>query len=112
MTKTERLKIHSWLRSEYGNANSCSSLECDGLSKKYNWALKKGKEYEKNISNYRKLCIRCHKKYDMRWNNFNPVSDRGVNICVKRDVHLLLKVRAAKEGLTISELVSKLLKLK
>jgi len=35
---------------------------------------------------------------------------RGINVEIKRDVHKSLKVRAAKEGLTISEMIKVLLK--
>ena len=31
--------------------------------------------------------------------------EKGINIEIKRDVHRLLKVRAAEEGLTVSETI-------
>lgn len=38
------------------------------------------------------------------------MEDRGINVEIKRKVHTRLKVRAAKERLTISQLIDRLLK--
>lgn len=65
ITRNEYLSIHNWIRQNYGRANSCSSKKCSKQSTMYQWALKKGKMYCKNISHYKMLCRICHSKYDM-----------------------------------------------
>ena len=59
---TKYQAIHCWLRTNYGKANHCTF--CGGLFKKYQWALKKGFLYERNVNNYLQLCVSCHIKYD------------------------------------------------
>ena len=39
--------------------------DCASKSKTFQWALKKGKDYEKNVDNFLQLCSSCHKKYDI-----------------------------------------------
>lgn len=56
--------IHQWLAKNFGKANMCEGEQCNGKSKVYDWALKKGKDYEKNRDNFINLCRSCHKKYD------------------------------------------------
>ena len=55
--------IHYWLNRNYGKANHCDF--CKNPSKRYDWALKKGYNYEKNRNNYFQLCKKCHANYDM-----------------------------------------------
>ena len=57
--------IHCWIRYHYGSANKCENKKCKSENIKwFEWALKKGKEYEKNIKNFKQLCGSCHKIYD------------------------------------------------
>jgi len=62
ISRAEHLNIHEWLRKKYGRANKC--IFCSVEGKRYEWALLKGKRYEKNIENYIMLCPSCHRKYD------------------------------------------------
>ena len=64
MNTDSKSAIHSWLRYHYGNATKCTGEDCSGKSQTVEWALRKGKEYEKNKDNFRMLCISCHRKYD------------------------------------------------
>ena len=57
-------KIHCWLRYHYRKANHCDNPECPKTCKYFSWALKKGKELEKNRDNFIQLCYSCHTKYD------------------------------------------------
>jgi len=57
-------KVHGYLHHHYGNATYCSNPDCPGESINYQWALKKGCDYEKNIENFIQLCVPCHKRYD------------------------------------------------
>ena len=61
--KIKYINLHRWIRNNYGNAIKCEF--CDGLkAKRFEWALKKGCEYKKNINNFIQLCPSCHRKYD------------------------------------------------
>jgi hypothetical protein len=57
--------IHNWLVNEFGKATICESEFCSGKSKTYDWALIKGKEYERNRDSFHQLCRSCHVLYDM-----------------------------------------------
>lgn len=57
--------FHIWLKYRHGKANHCENQDCNGKSKKYEWALIKGKTYEHKRENYMQLCKSCHVKYDM-----------------------------------------------
>ncbi len=57
--------IHQWLKCNYGKASCCENKKCTYKTpKRFEWALVKGKSYEKNIQNYIQLCPSCHRKYD------------------------------------------------
>lgn len=62
-TNSEYVIIHRWLRESFGSANKCE-LCMQKDSKVYDWALKKGFEYEKKRDNFMQLCRSCHAKYD------------------------------------------------
>ena len=59
------MAVHAWLWSRYGKADRCESKDCNGKSKRYEWALKKGKECKRRRSHFIRLCRSCHHKYDM-----------------------------------------------
>lgn len=50
--------------------------------------------------------------YSILYYSIDMNKERGATVAVKRDIHRLLKIRAAQEGLSISELIKKLLKIK
>lgn len=54
--------VHRWLYRNFGKANHCES--CCGEAKRYEWALIKGKSYEKRRDSFWQLCSSCHQKYD------------------------------------------------
>lgn len=58
--------LHWWIRRHHGSASKCENKECREESKVFEWSLKKGKKYNKDISNYWQLCRKCHFKYDLR----------------------------------------------
>ena len=57
--------IHKWLLDKFGTATKCESKTCNGKSKNYQYALNKGKNYERKRENFKMLCASCHRKYDM-----------------------------------------------
>lgn len=65
LTKIKYIEIHKWLSKNYGKAAYCSNEKCQFVSpKRFEWALKTGKEHGKDISLYISLCPSCHRKYD------------------------------------------------
>lgn len=67
MTPEERnySNVHIWLAKTYGKASKCENDKCENIApKRYEWALKRGFSYEKNINNFLQLCPSCHRKYD------------------------------------------------
>lgn len=70
----EYRRVHGWLSYNFGTAKRCESPTCSGESKKYQYALIKGKEYSKVRENFMMLCISCHLKYD--WDESKRTSMR------------------------------------
>lgn len=64
INKKEYVEIHRWISTNYGKANLCTN-GCKN-KKKYEWALIKGKKYQRNVKNFFQLCTSCHAKYDKR----------------------------------------------
>ena len=60
LTLEEYSSIHGWIKTRLGKANKCTSPICKGISKKFEWALKKGCIYERNTKNFISLCKSCH----------------------------------------------------
>jgi len=57
--------IHHWMLNHYGNATKCENKKCQSKNpKRYEWALRKGKQYERDRNNFIQLCPSCHRKYD------------------------------------------------
>lgn len=73
----EYRNIHWWIRTNYGEANSCENLKCPGISKTFDWALKKGKKHARNRKNYLSFCRGCHIKYD--WNGEKTKRITGIS---------------------------------
>lgn len=63
---------HYWLRTNFGKASICESVACENKSKIYDWALIKGKFYERNRSNFIQLCRKCHIRYDRNHIRIKP----------------------------------------
>jgi len=59
----EYQRIHWWIKKHYGKPSVCSFCN-KADQKRYEWALLKDKNHEKNIDNYIRLCHSCHVKYD------------------------------------------------
>ncbi len=68
--------IHQWLRSNFGSADRCENKLCVyprinaanktlKAAKYFEWALLKGKTYVHERANFIRLCISCHKRYDV-----------------------------------------------
>lgn len=54
---------HEWLKRRFGKPQKCES--CGTTEKKmYHWANISG-EYRRDISDWKRLCVPCHKRYDL-----------------------------------------------
>lgn len=78
---TKYSQVHKYLINEFGKANKCERCKAEGRSK-YEWALKKGCEYDFNIDNFIQMCCSCHRKYDMTdaARLKNSISSKGKNL--------------------------------
>jgi hypothetical protein len=57
--------VHMWVRLIKGTPNTCEHCgRSDFKSKQINWA-NKDHLYKRNLDDYMRLCIRCHRKYDI-----------------------------------------------
>lgn len=68
--------IHDWLHYRHGKPNHCENPKCDGLGKRYEYALKHGHEHKRDINNYMQLCSKCHRNYDMTDEKASIISKR------------------------------------
>ena len=58
------LGLHAWLNRTFGKADRCENMECKKKSITYEWALRKGYEYQRRRVNFFRLCVSCHRIYD------------------------------------------------
>lgn len=63
-TKPSYTTIHMWLNRTFGKANRCESNLCEKKSKYFDYALLKGRKYERRRKNFIMLCKKCHQAYD------------------------------------------------
>lgn len=68
ISNEEYVFIHSYLRVKYGKARKCENPLCERKSYTFNWALRRGFEYELKEENFIQLCCKCHREYDKREN--------------------------------------------
>lgn len=68
--------VHHWLRANYGPADRCEAQDCRGVNTKFQWAKKRGVQYEKIRENFIRLCRSCHSKYDWTDNHRKLASRR------------------------------------
>ena len=55
--------IHKRMVARYGKANRCEDENCDGVSKRFEWANISG-EYKWERNDWKMLCKKCHFKFD------------------------------------------------
>lgn len=56
--------LHARLNREYGKPSKCENLDCDGMGRRFEYALIHGKNYELKRDNFIELCSKCHRRYD------------------------------------------------
>lgn len=58
--------LHNWIENELGKPDICSNCERRGLSgHQIHWA-NKSREYKREISDWIRLCAKCHKAFDRK----------------------------------------------
>lgn len=55
------IALHQWVRRKLGTPHLCTV--CGITNGKFQWANKSG-EYKRDLSDWIRLCIKCHRKYD------------------------------------------------
>lgn len=55
--------IHKWVEKMLGKPEQCSKCEKIGYGKQMHWA-NKSKEYMKDVSDWMRLCVKCHYEFD------------------------------------------------
>lgn len=66
--KGEKVKycgLHDWVRRELGTPDTCEHCRKVGYGREMHWANKDHK-YKRNLTDWLRLCIHCHRKYDKK----------------------------------------------
>lgn len=59
--------LHIWVRKEFGQPKKCEHCQKDNLTgKSIHWANKTGL-YKRDISDWLRLCVSCHRLYDYKF---------------------------------------------
>lgn len=104
--KASRESKHCWIYRNYGNANKCENINCNGISKKYEWANIKNHKYTRKIEDYKMMCRSCHTIFDRSEFCFNGhkrtfentyIRSNGWRMC-RICAHLTYKRRIDKEN--------------
>ena len=56
--------LHDYINKYFGKAYKCENPNCKKHYKKFEWSLKKGRQYSRNRNDYWMLCVSCHRAYD------------------------------------------------
>lgn len=97
---------HARIKNKYGKANKCEHCNTKD-AKRYEYALKKGREYSDNIDDYIQMCCSCHKKYDLNDETRKKISKSQSLVIRKWQWRPV--VQLSKEGVVIKEHESVLL---
>jgi len=62
--------LHTWVKKHLGRPTKCEHCGKDGLTgHQIQWANKDHK-YRRNLDDWMRLCVKCHRKYDIKNNNY------------------------------------------
>lgn len=63
--KAKYSALHMWIRSIFGKPIGCQNCgKKSGTQRNYHWA-NLSKEYKRDITDWARLCVSCHKLYDL-----------------------------------------------
>lgn len=78
--------LHCWIKSNYGFPSKCK--DCGTTSaKQYDWANISG-TYKRDIKDFKRLCVKCHKKFDV---HLHPKGEK--HWCAKLTKKDIIKIR-------------------
>ena len=63
--KVKYMGLHNWVRRHLGTPKKCENCGLNNENKEYHWANKSGK-YLRDLSDWIRLCVKCHKAYDIK----------------------------------------------
>lgn len=61
--RTEYLRVHRWMRKNFGEATFCALVSGHTKAKRFEWANVSG-QYLYDINDFVPMCPSCHRKYD------------------------------------------------
>lgn len=71
--------IHEWITNKLGKPLTCQHCKRTAINTHgIHWANISGKYKRNDLSNWIRLCVKCHKKYD-KTNKFKLLAKRNVN---------------------------------
>lgn len=71
--------IHIWIRKQLGKPLFCEHCKTSDTTKKYQWANRSG-QYKRDVADWMRLCLSCHKKFDLVEKATNRIIGRGSDI--------------------------------
>lgn len=63
--------VHAWLWKIKGKASDYKCVDCNKQAR--DWS-NKNHSYKRKLSDYEPRCIKCHRQYDIKFNNYNKPS--------------------------------------
>jgi hypothetical protein len=62
-SKVGKAALHNWVERQLGKPQKCDHCGTTDILKKYEWA-NKSQKYKRELSDWMRLCTKCHWKYD------------------------------------------------
>lgn len=62
--------VHDWITKHYGQPKKCEVCGLSDCDRKYHWA-NLSQKYKRDITDWKRMCVPCHRKYDYSFNNKN-----------------------------------------
>ena len=56
--------LHHWVRKQLGKPSNCEHCGLNDKKRMYHWA-NKSRMYRRDLSDWLRLCVPCHKRYDL-----------------------------------------------
>lgn len=57
--------VHDWITKHFGQPKECRVCGMNDVKRVYHWANLSGK-YQRNIKDWKRMCVSCHRKYDYK----------------------------------------------
>lgn len=63
--------VHDWISKHFGQPKECKECGMKDRKRMYHWANLTGK-YLRNIKDWKRMCVSCHRKYDYERRKYAP----------------------------------------